>query len=174
MFAVFNDIKPTLAEVTGLRVQLVPLVLALFGLGMVVGNLVGSRLAGISLQHTIAGLLLWDVLVMAAFPFTAPYPLLAALNVFLVGTLVAIAPALQIRLMDVAGKAQTLAAALNHSAFNLANALGAWLGGLAITPPAWAGRPPAGWVGVLLALAGMVVSGAALWLDRRSRARLAA
>ena len=130
LFAVFSDIKPTLTEVTGLSVHLVPLVLA-------------------------------------AFPFTAPYPLLAALNVFLVGTIVAIAPALQIRLMDVAGDAQTLAAAFNHSAFNLANALGAWLGGLAIA--AGLGWTSTGWVGVLLALAGMGVFGAALGLDRRRR-----
>ena len=172
LFAVFSYIKPTLIEVTGLSVHLVPLVLALFGLGMVVGNLVGSRLADKSLLGTIAGLLVWDALVLAAFPYTAPYPLLAALNVFLVGTIVAIAPALQIRLMDVAGDAQTLAAALNHSAFNLANALGAWLGGLAIA--AGLGWTSTGWVGVLLALAGMLVFGAALGLDRRSRGRLVA
>lgn len=69
----------------------------------------------------------------------------------------ALGPPLQIRLMDVAGDAQTLAAALNHSAFNMANALGAWLGGVTIA--AGLGWTSTGWVGMLLALAGMVVFG---------------
>jgi len=166
MFAVFSYIKPTLTEVTGLAVDTVPLVLALFGAGMVVGNLVGSRLADRSLMRAIAGLLVWNALVLAAFVFSAPHAVAVSVNVFLVGTLVAIAPALQIRLMDVAGDAQALAAALNHSAFNLANALGAWLGGVAIA--AGLGWTSTGWVGALLALAGMAVFGLSVWHQRRA------
>lgn len=168
MFSVFSYIKPTLTEVAGLSVGAVPAVLALFGLGMVVGNLVGSRLADKALMRTIAGLLLWSALVLGAFVFTAHHVVTAALSVFLVGTVVALAPALQIRLMDVAGDAQTLAAALNHSAFNMANALGAWLGGVAIA--AGLGWTSTGWVGALLALGGMVVFGVAVWQGRRARA----
>ena len=78
-------------------------------------------------------------------------------------------PALQIRLMDVAGDAQTLAAALNHSAFNAANALGAWLGGVAIA--AGGGWTSTGWVGALLGLGGLAVFTAALASERRTRAR---
>ena len=89
----------------------------------------------------------------------------------LVGTIVAIGPALQIRLMDVAGDAQALAAALNHSAFNIANALGAWLGGVAIS--AGLGWTSTGWVGALLAVAGMGIFGWAL-ADARRTARLSA
>jgi DHA1 family inner membrane transport protein len=169
LFSVFSYIKPTLTEVTGLSVSAVPLVLALFGLGMVLGNLVGSHLADQSLMGTIGGLLVWDVLVLGAFAYTAPHVLLVSINVFLVGTLVAIGPALQIRLMDVAGDAQTLAAALNHSAFNVANALGAWLGGLAIA--AGLGWTSTGWVGVLLALGGMLIFGAALWQGRVAQSK---
>ena len=172
MLAVLSYIKPLLTEVTGLSVGAVPLVLALFGLGMVGGNLLGSRLADKSLMGTIAGLLLWDALVMSAVVVSARYPFAICLNVFLLGTIVAIAPALQIRLMDVAGDAQTLAAALNHSAFNIANALGAWLGGLAIA--SGYGYTSPGWVGGLLALGGMVVFGAALLQERSARARSAA
>lgn len=168
MFAVFSYIKPTLTEVAGLSVDAVPAVLALFGLGMVVGNLVGSRLADKALMRTIAGLLVWSALVLGSFVFTAHHVLTAAASVFLVGTVVALAPALQIRLMDVAGDAQTLAAALNHSAFNMANALGAWLGGVAIA--AGLGWTSTGWVGALLALGGVVVFGIAVWQDRRARA----
>jgi DHA1 family inner membrane transport protein len=169
MFAVFSYVKPLLTEVTGLSIDAVPLVLALFGVGTVSGNLVGARLADRHLMPTIGWLLAWSVFVLAAIPFTAPYPILACLNVFLLGTNVAIGPALQIRLMDTAGDAQTLAAALNHSAFNTANALGAWLGGVAIA--GGFGWTSTGWVGVLLALGGLVVFAASLWLQRRMRAR---
>jgi len=147
----------------------VPLVLALFGTGMVVGNLVGARLADKHLMRTIGALLLWSLLVLAAIPFTAPYTVAICSNVFLLGTVVAIGPALQIRLMDTAGDAQTLAAALNHSAFNTANALGAWLGGVAIA--SGLGWTATGWVGVLLALGGLAVFAASLGLQRRLRAR---
>jgi DHA1 family inner membrane transport protein len=169
LFSVFSYIKPLLTEVTGLPVGAVPLVLALFGLGMVAGNVVGSRLADKWLMGTLAGLLVWDALVLVAVMFTAPHALAISINVFLVGTIVAIAPALQIRLMDVAGDAQTLAAALNHSAFNIANALGAWLGGVAIT--AGMGWTSTGWVGALLALGGMAVFAASVWQGARARGR---
>jgi DHA1 family inner membrane transport protein len=169
MFAVFSYVKPLLTEVTGLSVDAVPLVLALFGVGMVVGNLVGARFADKHLMRTIGVLLAWSALVLAAVPFTAPYTGAICVNVFLLGTIVAIGPALQIRLMDTAGDAQTLAAALNHSAFNTANALGAWLGGVAIaTGFGWTST---GWVGVLLAIGGLCVFAASLWMQRRMRAR---
>ncbi|RZI92900.1 MAG: MFS transporter [Variovorax sp.] len=160
MFSVFSYIKPTLIEVAGLPLGGVPFVLALFGLGMVVGNVVGARLADRSLMRTIGGLLAWSALVLTLFVFSAHHVVTAAINVFLIGTVVAIGPALQIRLMDVAGDAQTLAAALNHSAFNAANALGAWLGGVAIS--AGLGWTSTGWVGALLALAGLGVFAASV------------
>jgi len=169
MFAVFSYVKPLLTEVTGLTVDAVPLVLALFGTGMVVGNLVGARLADRSLMRTIGGVLAWSALVLAAIPFTAPYTAAICLNVFLLGTICAIGPALQIRLMDTAGDAQTLAAALNHSAFNTANALGAWLGGVAIA--GGLGWTSTGWVGVLLAFGGMAVFAASVRLQGRMRTR---
>ncbi|WP_422823903.1 MFS transporter [Variovorax robiniae] len=153
MFSVFSYIKPTLTEVAGMSVAGVPFVLALFGLGMVTGNLVGSRLADKSLLKTIGGLLVYAFFVLVAFTFAAHHVVSAGICVFLIGTTVAIGPALQIRLMDVAGDAQTLAAALNHSAFNMANALGAWLGGLAIS--AGFGWTSTGWVGAFLAVVGM-------------------
>jgi DHA1 family inner membrane transport protein len=167
MFSVFSYIKPLLTEVTGMSVSAVPLVLGLFGLGMVVGNLAGARLADKSVMRTVAGLLVWNAVVLVAIVFTAPHVVAVSINVFLVGTIVAIAPGLQIRLMDVAGDAQTLAAALNHSAFNLANALGAWLGGVGIA--AGLGWTSTGWIGMLLAFGGMVVFAAAIWQDRRAR-----
>ncbi|WP_295856205.1 MFS transporter [uncultured Xylophilus sp.] len=167
MFAVFSYIKPTLTEVAGLPVAGVPFVLALFGLGMVAGNLIGSRLADRALMPTIGGLLVWSAVVLGGFVFAAHHVATAAVAVFLIGTVVAIGPALQIRLMDVAGDTQTLAAALNHSAFNAANALGAWLGGVAIA--AGLGWTSTGWVGVVLALGGLGVFALALVMEQRGR-----
>ena len=155
MFAVFSYIKPTLTEVAGLPVSYVPFVLALFGLGMVAGNLVGARLADKSLMRTIGGLLVWSVAVLVLFVFAAQHVATAAIATFLIGTVVAIGPALQIRLMDVAGDAQTLAAASHHAAFNAANALGPWLGGMAIG--AGFGWTSTGYVGATTALIGALI-----------------
>lgn len=166
MFCVLSYIKPTLIEVSGLGLAHVPLVLSLFGLGGVAGNLAGARLADRALMPTIGGVLVYSVLLLAAFGTLAQHVPSALLGVFLLGGTVALGPALQVRLMDVAGDAQTLAAALNHSAFNLANALGAWLGGLAIAAR-W-GWTSLGWVGFGLALGGLAIWAAALQVERRS------
>ncbi|CAN5275295.1 MFS transporter [soil metagenome] len=166
MFAVFSYVKPTLLEVSGLPLAGVPWVLALFGAGMVVGNLVGSRLADHSVMGSVGGLLGWSALVLITFPFMAQHVVTASIAVFLVGTIVSVGPGLQVRLMDVAGEAQTLAAALHHSAFNVANALGAWVGGVAIA--AGFGWVSTGWVGFLLACAGLAVFVVARAADRHA------
>jgi len=167
MFAVYSYIKPLLTDTTGLAVGMVPAAMSLFGLGMVAGNLLGSRLADRHPMRAIGGLLVWNALVLVAVVFAMPHKLTAVVCVFLLGTVVAIAPALQIRLMDVAGEAQTLAAALNHSSFNVANALGAWLGGMAIANGF--GWTSTGWVGALLALGGLAVFAMAVMQARRPR-----
>ena len=165
MFSVFSYVKPTLLQVAGMPLGWMPVVLSLFGVGMVGGNLIGSRLADKALMPTIGGLLIWSAAIQLLYVLTCHHPVAAALTVVLVGSAVAIGPALQIRLMDVAGDAQALAAALNHSAFNLANALGAWLGGLAID--AGLGYPSTGWVGTLLSLGGFGV----FWWARQDARR---
>ncbi|MHC3922277.1 MFS transporter [Alcaligenes nematophilus] len=155
MFSVFSYVKSTLMELAGLSVSAIPVVLALFGVGMVLGNLLGARYADRYLDRSIRLVLIWAIGVLLLFMITAHHPILGPLNIMLIGTLVALGPALQIRLMDVAGDAQTLAAALNHSAFNMANALGAWLGGLTIAA-GW-GWTSTAWVGALLALGGLAL-----------------
>ena len=92
MFAVFSYVKPTMLEVAHMPVSGIPIVLALFGVGMVTGNLAGARLADKALMPTVGGVLVWSALVLGAFVFTAPYPWLASLNVMLVGTAVALGP----------------------------------------------------------------------------------
>src|SRR6202048_990935 len=175
MFAVYSYITPTLVEVTGIRESLVPLVLCVFGTGMIIGNVAGSRLADRALLPTIGGLIIWNAIVLGLLVFTAGHAWLAVTHVLLIGTGFAIVPGVQTRLMGVAADAQTLAAALNHSAFNIANALGAWTGGLAIA--AGYGWTSTGWVGTSFALGGLGVFAMSLLTDgtlrRRSRASAA-
>ena len=171
LFSVFSYIASTATEVAGMPESAVPMMMALFGSGMIVGNLVGAWFADRNLMATIGGTLACSVVVMTVLWLTAENPFMLSACVFLVGCSVAIGPALQTRLMDVAADAQTLAAALNHSAFNIANALGAWLGGLAIG--AGYGFAATGWVGAALAVAGLVVFGLSLLSDQRSPSWLA-
>ncbi|WP_053096109.1 MFS transporter [Frateuria defendens] len=166
VFSVFSYITPTMTEVAGLPERWMPAVLAVFGAGMILGNLGGSWLADRALMPAIGGLLLWSVLVSLAFVAAAPHRWLALPGVLLIGTGMALVPALQIRLMDVAEDAQTLAAALNHSAFNVANALGAWLGGLAVS--AGLGWAATGWVGALLAAGGLAIFAVSAGAARRT------
>jgi DHA1 family inner membrane transport protein len=117
-------------------------------------------------MRTIGGVLIWNAIVLSLFTVAAHHVWVATISVFSIGTGVAIVPALQIRLMDVAEDAQALAAALNHSAFNIANALGAWLGGVAIASGlGWAST---GWVGALLALAGLLIFVVSLTQEERN------
>jgi len=166
MFSVFSYIASTTTETAGLSASMVAVVLALFGIGMNVGNIVGSRLADISLKGTIGGSMVFYIIVMLIFANLAQYPIVLYITVFLVGCGFAPAPALQTRLMDVAADAQTLAAASNHSAFNIANALGAALGGLVIS---WGwGFAATGYVGVLFSLLGLGVFSVSIWLERKT------
>ncbi|WP_062064757.1 MFS transporter [Cellvibrio sp. OA-2007] len=155
LFAIYSYVKPTLMSLAGLTEMGVPFVLALFGAGMVTGNIFGSRMADRDLLGTIKRCLIWSMIVCGVFALVAPILWLACIAVFCVGTVVVIGPAVQIRLMDVAGKAQTMAAAMNHSAFNFANAAGAFFGGLVID--AGMGYAATGWVGVLLSAAGLAM-----------------
>ena len=164
MFCVFSYVKPTLIEVSGLGVAWVPLALSLFGMGGVEGNLIGARLADRALMRTIGGLLVYSAVVLAGSGTLAHHIWSALFGVFLLGSTIALGPALQVRLMDVAGDAQTLAAASNHSAFNVANALGAWIGGLAIGA-GW-GWTSLGWVGAVFAVTGLSIFGASLALAK--------
>jgi DHA1 family inner membrane transport protein len=161
LFAVYTYLASTLMQVTGLAAARVPLVLGIFGAGMTAGNLIVPRFADRALMRTAGGLLVWSMLVLALFPTAARNVWTVTLDVFAIGLGGAMATVLQTRLMDVAGRAQTLAASLNHSAFNVANAIGPWLGGLTIA--AGYGLTSTGYVGSALALGGLGV----WWISRR-------
>ncbi|WP_040767518.1 MFS transporter [Tsukamurella sp. 1534] len=167
MFAVYTYISTTLTSVSGLPKASVPIVLAVYGVGMMIGNVVGGRAADRSVTRSVAGALAVLVILQALFSWLAPQPFAAITLFFLIGlTASALVPALQTRLMDVAGEAQTLAATLNHSALNIANALGAFLGGAVIA--AGAGYTAPALVGSGLAVAGLAVFGAGVFVARRT------
>ena len=168
LFAVYTYLASTLMEVTGVGAGTVPLVLAVFGIGTTAGNLIIPRFADKALMPTAGGLLLFSAVALALYPAAASNIWTISLAVFAVGVGGTLGTILQTRLMDVAKDAQSLAAALNHSAFNFANALGPWLGGMAIA--AGYGWTSTGWVGCALALGGLAFWGLAL-LDDRAAAR---
>ncbi len=165
-FAVYSYISPTLTEVSGYAESGVPVVLALFGIGMTIGTELGGRLADWSVVRTIYLGLASTALMLAAFPVTSGGVVTAGISVLLISVTGSLClPALQTRLMDVAGNAQTLAAAGQHAALNVANALGAWLGGVVIA--AGLGFTAPAVVGALLAVVGLAVLTVSTVLERQ-------
>ncbi len=155
VFAVYTYLASTLLAVTAVAADRIPWVLAAFGVGMTVGNIVVPRFADRALMRTAGILLLCSAGMLALYTLVAHNYWLLTLDVVGIGLSGSLATVLQTRLMDVAGDAQSLAAALNHSAFNTANALGPWLGGMAIA--AGYGLTSTGLVGCALALGGFVI-----------------
>ena len=170
MFAVYTYVATTLTDVAGLPRTLVPLALMVFGAGMVVGNLVGGKMADKSVIRSLYAVVGAVGVMLAVFVMAAHNPYTAMLLLFAIGAGGgAIGPALQTRLMDVAADAQTLAAALNHSALNIANASGAWIGGLVIAAGFGYTAPAAAGAG--LAAAGLVVLTLSVLLQHRTTRR---
>lgn len=169
VFALYSYVSPVFTREAGLDISLIPIVLVIFGSGMVAGNIFWGKWIDRSVVGSMAILLVLMAAFLTMFALAAGNPYLAMPSLFLVGTATALASATQTRLMDVAGKAQTMAAALNHSAFNMGNALGAFLGGLVIAA-GWGWRAPS-WVGVGLAVAGLGILGLSVALEKREAAR---
>ncbi|MCE3026268.1 MULTISPECIES: MFS transporter [unclassified Salinicola] len=165
MFCVFSYLAPTLIQVTGLEDHWVPVILAAFGVGAILGNMAGGWLFDRLQFRSVGWILGFSAIILLLFPLAAHSVWTVWLAVLAVGGMVALSPPLQIRLMDVAKDAQTLAAASNHAAFNVANALGPWLGGLAIT--AGYGWTSTGIVGAVMALGGLLIYALARWQEPR-------
>ncbi|MFE5876208.1 MFS transporter [Rhodococcus sp. NPDC056506] len=167
MFAVYTYISTTLTDVSGLGASFIPLALMLYGLGMVAGNFVGGYLADRALMKGLFLSMGSLVVILAVFVIAVRNPYTALIFVFLIGLAgSSMVPGLQTRLMDVAEDAQTLAASLNHAALNIANAFGAWIGGVVIAAGYGYTAPAA--VGSLLAVAGLAVLAIAAILQRRA------
>ncbi|MBP2436293.1 MFS transporter [Microbacterium amylolyticum] len=168
-FAVYSYVSTFVTEASAAPEWVVPIALVALGLGMFVGNFVGGALADISVPRTLVAslgtLAAASLLVAVASPWTPA--LIAALFIFGVAGQV-VAPTVQLRLLDVAGEYQAIGAALNHSALNIGNGIGAAVGGAAIAAH-WGYVSPA-WLGAGLALVGIVIAIAALAAERRQLA----
>jgi MFS transporter, DHA1 family, inner membrane transport protein len=167
MFALYSYIAPVVTDVTGLSRGTVPLVLLVYGAGGVVGTALGGRLADWALFRSLVGSLVALFALLLLVALTSPWAPALFVGVFAVSVAAsALAILLQMRLMETAGDAQMLGAALNHSALNLANALGAWLGGLVIAAGLGYQAPSA--LGAGLAVAGLVPLAASAVVRRRT------
>ena len=156
-FAVYSYIAPLVTEVSGSPEWVVPIILVLMGLGMTAGNLVGGHLADIDLRRTLLIGLAAMAVVFAVLALVSTWIILLALLVLVVGFVSSVlSPTIQTRLMDVAGDNQSIAAAMNHSALNIGNSLGAFLGG-AVIAAGWGYTAPS-WTGAALAVAGLLIA----------------
>lgn len=172
VFVVFTYIAPILEQISGFSPRAVTLILVLFGAGLTIGNVVGGKLADRALMRSLMGILVTLALVMAVFAKTSHLPVAAAVTVFVWGVAAfATVPPLQMRVVEKASHAPHLASTLNIGAFNVGNALGAWLGGAALTHGAKLDALP--WVAVAVTLAALIVTALAAYLDGR-RAHAAA
>jgi DHA1 family inner membrane transport protein len=167
VFVVFTYIQPLLTQVTGLPESAVSPILLVFGGGLAVGNILGGKLADRATMPAVIGTLVALAAVLGAMQFTIGTPFTAVVFVGLLGiaSFATVAP-MQLRVLEKAsGAGQNLASSLNIAAFNLGNALGAWMGGVVIDHGP--GLRALGWVAALLTLVGLAI---ALWsrsLERR-------
>ncbi|MEY9951093.1 MFS transporter [Leifsonia sp. EB34] len=169
-FAVYTYVAPMVTTVTGLPVSAVPLVLILIGVGMTIGNILGGRMADRSVERGM--LLFFGIMLagLAALFFSAHLLAGLLISVFVIAAAAsALSPMIQTRLMDVAHDSQSIAAALNHSALNIANASGAFLGGLTIAAGFGYLSPIV--VGAVLAVAGIVLALVSFGIDRSRERR---
>jgi DHA1 family inner membrane transport protein len=164
VFVVFTYIAPILEEASGFAPSSVTLLLVLFGIGLVIGNSAGGKLAD---RRGVRGLLAVFavlVLVMAVFTRTMHAPVPAAVTLFVWGIAAfATVPGLQMYVLQRAQDAPHLASTLNIGAFNIGNALGAWLGGVALSRGVKLDGLP--WLAAMMTLAAIGVSFIAMRLE---------
>jgi DHA1 family inner membrane transport protein len=169
LFTVFTYIKPYLTEVSGLSTSAVTWVLLLFGAGMTIGNIIGGRLADWKLMPTVIGTLLAMTLLLVGFLWLGSIASIAIGMVFLWGLLIfVVVPPLQIRVVETASEGPNLAATLNQGAFNVGNAAGASIGGMALSAGVSYANLPL--VGAALALLAVTVAVLSQSLERRAPA----
>lgn len=171
VFAAITYITPMMTEIAGYSASSVTWLLVLFGLGMVGGNLLGGKFADRRLMPLLYVSLGGLAIVLSLFTLTAHNKIAAAVTIFLIGGLgFATVPPLQKRVLDQAAGAPTLASAVNIGAFNLGNALSAWLGGMVIA--AGLGYTAPNWVGAALAASALVLAVVSSSLERRTATRI--
>lgn len=171
-FAVYTYVAPLVTNVTGLSESFVPIALIVAGLGMTAGNFVGGHLSDRSAMRALFIFAATFAVGLSGLALTAQNPVALLVFLFIVGASASgMSPAIQTRLMDVAGDSQTLAAAINHASLNLGNSLGAALGGVVVA--AGLGYTAPIWVGLVLLVLGVAIALVSATTDRRSRLQLA-
>lgn len=162
VFAVFTYIQPILTRVTGFADSAVSPILFVMGIGLIAGNLIGGRLADKRLIPALISTLIALAIVLGLMTFALHSKVAAVLFMGLFGVVAfATVPPLQLWVLQKAEGAQNLASSLNIGAFNLGNALGAWLGGVVIEQGPGLGSVP--WIAALATVSGIAV---ALWSAR--------
>lgn len=165
MFTVYTYIQPILTSITGFADAAVSPIMLVFGVGMIIGNLLGGRFADRHLRSALLGTLLVLTLVMAGMGFVLHSHWAMVLFIGLLGAAAfATVSPLQLWVLQKAEGAQSLASSLNIGAFNLGNAFGAWLGGVALAHGAGLTWLP--WIGALVPLGALLVAAWALRLER--------
>jgi len=165
IFAMYSYVAPLVTSEAGLGRSAIPWFLLAFGIGSVAGSWLAGRLADWDVERSVVAGFVAAVVVLLLVWLLAGVPAILWVLVLLVGVLGSVlAINLQLRLMHVAGDAQMLGAALNHSALNIANGLGAWLGAVVIE--AGHGYRAPSLVGAGLAVAGLVVFATGLRAQR--------
>jgi DHA1 family inner membrane transport protein len=166
VFTVFTYIQPILTEVTGFAPGAVSPILLVFGVGLIAGNLLGGRLADSHLTRALWMTLAALIVVLGAMSFALHGKVLTVLFVGLLGVAAfATVPPLQLWVLHKANDAKNLASSLNIGAFNLGNALGAWLGGIVVARGPGLGALT--WVAALVTFSGLLI---ALWAQQRETA----
>ncbi len=166
LFAVFTYIAPLLVDITGFAERSVTWILILFGIGVTVGNIVGGKLADWKLMPSILGTYAVIVLALTTLTFTIHSEIAALLTIFVWGAgSFAVMPGLQVRIMSIAKGAPALASTSSHSAGNLGNAVGAFVGGWVITHLSLGALP---WVGAILVGLALAVGIGSQLAERRT------
>ena len=164
LFVVFTYITPILENVTRISPDAVTLMLLLFGVGLTAGNLLGGRLGDWKLMPSVIGILTILILILALFTATSSSLVPAAVTIFAWGVLAfALISPLQMRVVNTAAQAPNLASTLNQGAFNLGNAIGAWIGGVSLTYGVPYHELP--WIGAALAAAALLIGVVSYRLD---------
>lgn len=166
LFAVFTYITPLLVDITGFAEHSVTWILVLFGIGVTIGNIIGGKLADWKLKPSILGTYVVIVIALTVLTFTIRSEPAAVVTIFIWGAgSFAVMPGLQVRIMSVAKGAPALASTSSHSAGNLGNAVGAFVGGWVITHLSLSSLP---WVGAILVGLALVVGAGNLLSERRA------
>ncbi|HCU85650.1 MFS transporter [Methylophilus sp. UBA6697] len=157
LFAVLTYVAPILTDVAHFSPAAISPVFLLFGVGMVIGNIIGAKLADIHLDKTLIGALMFIIAILVSFSFFAHQQIAVVALVGLLGIAgFAAVPSLQIKILEKANGAPTLASAMNIGAFNIGNAAGAWVGGLVITHGL--GLTAIGWIAGCIVCVGLALA----------------